>query len=356
VPGCQPTDDRDYRPTTVAHDAYLNPEGSFWELSRHADVSAALKDWRTYSSAQGPVRRGELMDMDPPEHDRLRRLLAPRLRAAALAPLENGIRASAHELLDRDAGPEIDLAREFAQPLPVLVMARVLGLSADDTAVVRALAPGLISAGEGPGGAAARMRARSGLAELFRTRVNTRAAGAPGVLEDLGQAVAAGTLELDDVPGLCLMLLVAGSEPTASLLSTIIHALATAEVSAEQLRDARGRVRAAAITELARRHSPVQWVSRVTTRAVPLHATVIPSGARVRLLLGAANREPGRSLAFGLGVHACPGMALAGLQVRVALEVLLERLPVLHLSDPAVATVSPVVRGFDHLPVARPAR
>jgi cytochrome P450 len=340
----------------MEHGAYWNPEGRFWALSCHADVSAALKDWRTYSSAQGPVRRGELMDMDPPEHDRLRRLLAPRLRAAALAPLEDGIRASAHELLDRGAGAEIDLARDFAQPLPVLVMTRVLGLSADDTAVVCALAPELISGGAGPGGAAARMRARSVLAELFRTRVGRRTAGASGVLEDLGDAVAAGTLELDDVPGLCLMLLVAGIEPTASLLSNIIHALATAEVSAEQLGDARKRVRAGAIAELARRHAPVQWVTRVTSRAVPSHATVIPSGARVRLLLGVANRERGRSLAFGLGVHACPGMALAGLQVRVALEVLLERLPVLRLSGPAVRAASPVVSGFDRLPVARPAR
>jgi cytochrome P450 len=244
-------------------------------------------------------------------------------------------------------------------------MSGVLGLPADDLAPVTAL----ISAEAGAEAAAARMRARFALAELFRARVGRRAAD--GVLGDLGRAVGAGALELDDVPGLGLMLLVAGVEPTASLLSTIIHALATSEVSAERVLDARGQVRADAISEFARLHAPVQWVSRVTTRAVPMHSTVIPSGQRVLLLIGAANRDPrrfdqpdafdpdreaGHGISFGLGVHTCLGVPLTRLQARVALEVLLERLPGLRLNGPAVRAASHVLRGFDCLPVRVAAR
>jgi cytochrome P450 len=353
---------RDERP------AYWNPDRRLWVLSRHADVSAALKDWRTYSSAQGPARGGDLMDMDPPLHNRMRRLLAPRLRAAAIEPLEDFVRVSAHRLLDRCAGSDMDLSGDFAKRLPVLAMCRVLALPAGDVALVRAMTTDLIWAGAGAGSAAARMRARSALAELFGARVAQRGVGgdACDLLGDLGRAVRTETVDPADVPGLCLMLLIAGVEPTASLLSNIIHALATSEVRAEQVLDMRGQVRPGAISELARRLGPVQWVSRVTTRAVSMHSTVIPSGQRVLLLIGSANRDPrqydppdafepdreaGHGVAFGLGVHACPGMALARLQARVALEVLLERLPGLRLSGPAVRAASPVVHGLDHLPV-----
>jgi cytochrome P450 len=355
------------------HPAYWNPDQRFWALSRHADVSAALKDWKTYSSAQGPARRGDLMDMDPPLHGRIRSLLAPRLRSTAIAPLDDFARASAHQLLDRPGGSEMDLARDYAQRLPALVMCRLFGVPADELALVCALATDLISADAGAGAAAARMRARSALAELFRARVRQRATDGDDsdLLGDLGRAVSAEEVDLADVPGVCLMLLVAGVEPTASLLSTIIHALATSEARAGQVLDGRGHVRARAIGEFARHDAPVQWVSRVTTRALPTYSRVIPSGHRVLLLIGSANRDPrqhdqpdvfdpdrerGHSLSFGLGVHACLGGPLARLQTRVGLEVLLERLPQLRLNGPAVRAASHVLRGFDRLPVIVPAR
>ena len=348
--------------------AYWNRRRALWALSRYTDVSAALKDWRTYSSAQGLTRRGDLMDMDPPLHDRMRTLVAPRLRSAAMGPLAEFTRQTAHRLLDECADSHIDLGRDFAQRLPLLVMCRVLGLSEEDSAEVAAIGVQLVWAGDGADGAAARMSARGTLAELFLARVAERTTGrqTDDLLGDLARAVADEAIALPDVPGLCLMLLVAGIEPTASLLSNIVHALATRRVNAEQVLDAHGRAHPAAIGEFLRYDAPVQWVSRVTTRAVPVHSKVIPAGQRVLLLIGAANRDPrqyeradafdpdrgaAHNISFGLGVHACPGMPLARLQAGVGLEVLAERLRRIRLAGPAVRSASHVLRGFDRLPI-----
>ncbi len=348
--------------------AYRNREQSFWALSREVDVSAALRDWRTFSSAQGVSRGGDLMDMDPPEHDRIRRPLARRLRPAVVDRLEQLARMSAGELLEQAGSDELDMSRDFAQRLPALVMCRVLGISEPEIPVASELARQLIWPDGGDGSAAARMRARSALAELFLARVveRSRRGHTEDLIGDLAAAVSRGAISRGDVSGLGLMFLVAGVEPTAGLLTNIIHALATSRVTREQVCDGKGRVRPAAISEFLRHDAPVQWVSRVTTRDVQIHSRVIPAGHRVMLLLGSANRDPrryehpdefdpdrgdGHGACFGYGVHACPGIALTRMQVRAALEVVLERLPTLRLAGPARRSPSHVLRGFDRLPV-----
>jgi cytochrome P450 len=349
--------------------AYLNREQSFWALSREADVSAALRDWRTFSSAQGVSRGGDLMDMDPPEHDRIRRPLARRLRPAAAERLEQLVRESAGELLEQADTAELDMSRDFAQRLPALVMCRVLGISETETPVASELARELIWPGGGEGSATARMRARSALAELFLARVagRSRRGHTEDLIGDLAAALSGGAISRRDVPGLCLMFLVAGVEPTACLLTNIIHSLAASRVKRAEVRDGDGRVRPATISEFLRHDAPVQWVSRVTTRDVQIHSRVIPEGHRVMLLIGSANRDPrryerpdefdpdrgdGHGASFGYGVHACLGVALTRMQARAALEVVLDRLPTLALAGPARRSPSHVLRGFDRLPVA----
>jgi cytochrome P450 len=352
--------------------AYRSPDGSFWALSRHRDVNAALRDWRTYSSAVGVNRPGELMDIDPPRHDALRRLVAPRFSRTLLPVFEDVIRTGAEQLLDgrRLRGTEIDLSRDYAQRLCALTTCRVLGVpeklldaTADD--VTQMIWPG----GDGDQ-TRARMRARSSLAERFLAlRRETAKAGEPGcksLLGDIARAVAGQAIAPEDVPGLCLMLTVAGTEPAANMLTNLAHTLATGRLTVEQLRDTHGAISASAINEFLRYDGPVQWVSRFTTRQVMVHSHVIPAGARVLLLIGSASRdprvykrpdefdprrrEPGHT-AFGAGVHACMGAALARLQTRVALEVILQRLSRPTLAGPARRGQSHVLRGFDRLPV-----
>jgi cytochrome P450 len=347
---------------------YFDAKRSFWALSRHSDVHAALSDWRTYSNGDGLNRGGDLMDMDPPIHGQVRRIISPYLRSGALKSLESIIRQISRGLLERAGTAAFDLSREFALPLPALVMARLLGLADRDASLVANLSSQLISPGAGPSGSEARMRARAALADLFLARVTQGTVGAPrDVLGALAQAVRHEAIDLADVPGLCLMLLVAGIEPTASLLTSIVHALATSQIAVEQFRVPTGLVRPAAVDEFLRYEAPVQWVSRVTTCPVSLYSQVVPRGGRVLLLIGSANRDPRRyrqpdvfdpgreratSATFGFGVHACLGIPLARMQARIALEVVLARLPGLRLAGPAVQSSSHVLRGFACLPVA----
>jgi len=163
------------------------------------------------------------------------------------------------------------------------------------------------------------------------------------------------------------MFTVAGTEPAANLLSNMIHALATDLVRADQLRDEQGHVRSAAIDEFLRYDAPVQWVSRVTTRPVTVHSQAVPEGARILLLIGSANRDPrahtrpdefypdrrpAGGLSFGVGVHACMGAALARLEARAALEVVLERSSRPRPARPGVRGRSHVLRGFETLPIS----
>ena len=225
--------------------AYRNPEQSFWALSRHADVSAALRDWKTFSNAQGARRGGDLMDMDPPDHDRVRRLLAARFRPAAAGALEEIARVSASEVLAQVDGAEFDFSQDFAQRLTALVMCRVLGLPETDTPAAAVLAAQLVFPGADAAAAtSARIRARSQLAELFLARVGSGGSDPESLIADLARAVDCGAIALSDVPGLCLMLVVAGLEPTTSLLTNIIHALATSKCDRSDPR-ARGACRRA---------------------------------------------------------------------------------------------------------------
>jgi cytochrome P450 len=356
--------------------AYRSPDGSFWALSRHRDVHSALTDWQTYSSAAGVNRPGELMDIDPPRHDAIRRLFAPRFSHALLPVLENVIRTGAEQLLDgrHRLGTAIDISRDYAQRLCALTSCRVFGLPERHVAATVDDVTQLIWPEGDRDPTAARMRARSSLADRFLALTSEQAKTGeascePNLIGDIARAVAGQAIALEDVPGLCLMFTVAGTEPAANLLSNIIHALATDQVTVEQLRDANGDVMASAINEFARYDGPVQWVSRFTTRVVAVHSTEIPAGARVLLLIGSANRDPRAyrrpdefdpsrasrgqtaSMAFGAGVHACMGAALARLQTRVAVEVMLERLSRPTLAGPARRGRSHVLRGFDRLPV-----
>jgi cytochrome P450 len=308
-----------------------------------------------------------LMDMDPPLHSRMRALVVPRLRAAAMDPLVQFAREAAHRLLDERAGTRIDIARDFAQRLPMFLMCRILGVPEGDHARIATLGVELVSAGSGGAAAATRMQVRSRLAEFFVACVREHGrAQTDDVLGDLARAVADDAVALIDVAGICLMLIVAGVEPTAALLTNIVHALATSTLSPEQVLDSDRRMRAAAMTEFLRYDTPVQWVSRITTRAVPMYSYVIPADQRVLLLIGAANRDPRRyehpdrfdaqresasNVSFGSGVHACPGMPLARALAGVGVEILVKRLGTIRLAGTAVRSASHVVRGFDCLPI-----
>lgn len=310
------------------------------------------------------------MDMDPPRHDAIRRLIAPRFQRARSGELEALVRTLAEQLVAAfDSPSPVDLIREFARRLPALTICRLLGVSAADTPVAVELALELVAGESDASGPRRALAAREGLVNVFLASVEERRRG-PGtddVIGDLARAVDAGEISAEDVPGLCLMIVVAGLEPTGSLLGTILHTIATRRADGRDVVATDGRVGVEPVDEFLRYESPVQWLSRVTTRPVRLHARLIPRGQRVLLLIASANRDPRRfrhpdvldlrrrqiaNVAFGAGIHACLGAGLARLESRIALEVLLSRYPRMCLAGPVLRSPSHVVRGYERLPVS----
>jgi cytochrome P450 len=337
---------------------YHNPDRDFWALSRFQDVKSAFQDWRTFSSAGG-VTVDELLaltgpgflTMDPPRHEHLRdivkRFFEPR-RVAALAPR---IEEMVEHLLSGIAGRgEVDIAAELAKKLPVLVICEVMGLPTGDHVQLKAWADAILERVPGDDAtppeareAAAAMRAY--LTEQIGYRRNHDRDDALGAL--LSAHDKSGVPSFEELIGTSMLLFEAGNSTTTSLIANGLLVLAGHPVQrawlAEHLDDV-----APAVEELLRYESPVQNMGRTATRPVSLHGAEIPAGARVLLLIGAANRDPRvwsqpdelvlrrkpkRGAVFGEGIHHCIGAGLARLEMSVVLKMFLERFPTYEVRE-----------------------
>jgi cytochrome P450 len=368
-----------------------NAERGLWSLSRYDDVSRASRDWRTFSTADGtdPDYVGKVLglngflDVDPPRHDELRKLVFDFFAPAAIASLEPEITRQADALIDAliDAlveQEEADLARQFASIFPLGVVAHVVGVPSVDVGdlmrlVFRCYEPSPFALTDGVRDAHAALRA------YFTDALDDRQRAPRGdVLTRLAGARSSGTggddsAELDELLDTCLLLFIAGYVTTAGLLSTALHQLALHPTERAALRAQPVRL-PVAIEEFLRFDAPVQLLARTATTGVTMHGTTIPAGGRVLLLYASANhderqfpdperldltRPANRHLSFGEGIHRCLGSTLARLEGRIGLGRLLERLPDYELAGPVARTTSPVSREIVSLPVvftARPSR
>lgn len=355
---------------------YYCKERNVWVLSRYDDVRAALRDWNSFTSTGGVELAdyvgffgdGNFLEMDPPRHDVLRKVFAPRFINKAIKSYEPMVRASAIELLDGVAG-EIDLAATLTNRLPVLTICRLLGLPEDDVPWAAQSAIDMMTRPPnevGPSDTAQVLRAQ--LVELFLREVDARRAGAwrDDVLSDIARAIDDGTMTRDEVPGVTLLLIAAGMETTSSLMGNIVAAVALGQVEVGDLVDDTGDLRLAAIDEFLRYDAPVQWLCRVATVDVEIHDVLIPAGSRVLMLYASANRDPdvfpdpdvidldrdgSRNLAFGEGIHFCLGMPLAKLETRIGLGELFARYPRITATREPRRYPSHIIRGFDSIPV-----
>jgi cytochrome P450 len=356
----------------------------FYTLSRYDDVLAALEDPATWCSRHGvavgvnlppeAVREAPLLIMmDDPRHRQLRGLVSRAFTPRRVAELEPRIRKIAGVLLDSLVQSEApDLVRDFAAPLPTIVIAELLGVPLADQrwfkqksteiAQFDPTRPAGVDPQDGIGPA---MELGSYLARALDER---RRAPRDDLLSALLEAQVDGQhLTPPELIGFAFLLLVAGNETTTNLISNAAILLDRYPGQRRLLIEDPGRI-PAAVEEFLRYDSPVQGLARTTTRPVRVHGVEIPEGVKVLLLFASANRDerriadpdrfdvtrdPNPHLAFGFGTHFCLGASLARLEARVAFEELLARLPGYRLRPgPIERLCSGPIRGALRLPIA----
>ena len=331
---------------------YRNERRDYYALAGFEDVAAALRDWKRFSSSAG-VRPDDLLELQgpsiiamvPPRHRELRQLVQPAFLAQEIARLEPFVERQASALLDgsQDDGA-FDVVERFGRRLPVSVICELMGLPPEDGEMLKNWADEIVetSAVDGTTSDSARGAGERLRAYFTAQLEDRRRRQGDDLVSRLLEAAAPGDPRAQaEAVGMCNLLFEAGNSTTSSLISNSLCALA-ANASQRAWIIAHPESWAGAIEELLRYDSPVQNMSRTLTEPLELHGVRIPAGATVVLVIGAANRdprvwdapnelrldrEPQRHLAFGAGLHHCVGAPLARLEGRVALRLLLSRMP-----------------------------
>lgn len=354
--------------------AWHEPSGSWFTFS-HAAVSAVQRDrrlgrlWTDREPAErlepfNLLHRNQMMENEPPEHTRLRRPVASAFSRGHVERLRPRVRALAAELLDEvDTTRPFDVVEAYAEPLPVLVIAELLGVPrshADDLrdwsqAIVRMYEPAPDEAV-----VSAAVTAAEDFAALVRELVAVRRRQPAGTHEDLITDLAATELSEDEVVAAVVLLLNAGHEASVNVFGNGLVAMLR-----RGLRP--GPDVAACVEEMLRFDSALQLFERTATAEVELPGgVVVEPGQKVSALLGAANRDPAvferpdefdvaratnPHLAFGVGVHFCLGAPLARMELTESVALLFERMPGLALAGEPESRGTFVLRGHRRVEV-----
>jgi cytochrome P450 len=372
------------------------PDGpGFWALTKYDDVLAVIRDAKTFSSEIGGSAtiddmpedvldaRRNFLEFDPPKHGRYRRLISTNFTPGAVAVYEVWLRNLVSEMLDRiQPGAEFDFVHELAAPIPVRVLAHVLGLPDQDLPQLIALGDRLLVdtdpeyvgelafAQERPedrykpfGSPWAEELCTIGRAYYADRRTCPR----DDVLTLLANAEIEGQrISERDLDNMFALLIVAGNETTRQGLALGTLALAQHPDQYDRVR-AQPELIPSAVEEILRYVSPVWWFRRTAAQATVIRGQEIAAGDKVVIWFAAANRDPAHypdphrfdvtrnptdQLTFGRGgPHHCLGVHLARLEVRVYLEELVRRVTTVELAGDPVRLRSNFTNGLKRLPV-----
>jgi cytochrome P450 len=373
----------------------MPPDGGFWVITRYDDVLAVVRNAKTFSSEVGGSAtienlpedvleaRRNFLEFDPPKHGRYRRLISTSFTPGAVARYEEWLRALVSHRLDRvPDGEEFDLLEELAAPIPIRVLAHILGLP--DELLPRVVELGdrlLVDTDPEIVGDAAYHGERpedrykpfgspwaEELCALGRQfYAERRAAPRDDVLTRIAVAALDGRPLSDrDLDNTFALLIVAGNETTRQGIALGTLALAQHPEEYARLRADRSLV-PSAVEELLRYSSPVWFFRRTATADTQVRGVDIAAGDRVTVWFAAANRDPEHypdphrfdiarnpadSLTFGRGgPHHCLGAHLARLETRVYLEELLDRVESIEVAGPPRRLRSNFTNGLKQLPV-----
>lgn len=360
---------------------YYDPERENWNIFRYKDVLRVLSDYETFSSQFTGGQIGDddpftasMVATDPPKHRQLRNLVSQAFTPKAVNALKPRIKKIVKEHLDQvaDAG-EMDAIQDLGYPLPVIVIAEMMGIPSQDRAKFKEWSDNIVAmadlGGEMDYSAVIGNQSIMEMSAYFMNMIEHRREN-PGddLISGLLQANIDGqTLTLIEMLGFCALLLVAGNETTTNLIGNALLTFTQHPDVWEKLRTER-ELLPGAIEEVLRYRSPVQSMFRVAKGEVEVAGTKIPARAPVVAWIGSANhdqeqfndpgsfrldRQPKGHLAFGHGIHYCLGAPLARLEAEIALGEMLDRYEMVALKDGEQVERMPslLVYGLKSLPL-----
>jgi P450-derived glycosyltransferase activator len=349
-----------------------------WSTTSHAVCDSVLRDRRfgVRPAGNGAPGKSEefnlsFLDMNPPDHTRLRRLAQPSFSPKATATYRDRIERTVDALLVAAAAAgRFDLMAAYAAPLPIAVITDLLGIPDADAEEFARYGRVIGSALDGIQSVrhAARLEANDAkLRVLFEGLFALRRREPADDIVSRIVAAEGDQVQPEEMLPMCMLLLVAGYETTMNLIGNAVMALLNRPEQWQALCDDPVGLAPKAVEEALRFDSPVQRTSRVALEPVELAGCPVHKGQWVITLIGGANRDPDvyerpdvfdlhrdrpvEHLAFSSGIHYCVGQPLARLEATIALQVLAQRLPGLRLAGPVRRRNATTIRGPLRLPV-----
>jgi pimeloyl-[acyl-carrier protein] synthase len=384
-----------YKQMRESDPVYYSESLGYWILTRYQDVEAALKDERLSADRSSlfihqigdlDIRLIEnflqlignmMIEKDPPEHSRMRKLANQGFTTRALESWRSIIQQTTDRLLDQvQTQGYMDIVSDLSVPLPALIIAEIFGVPECDRANLIQWAADIGTLWGAPSGQNIEELARKAdtaaiqFTSLIQHLIEERRRQ-PGtdLISLLTIAYEAQGLDFAELPSLCILILNAGHLTTTDLIPNGVAALLT---HPEQLQTliAHPELMPSAVEEMIRYDSPAPFVFRIAKEEIVISDTTIPAGSVVALGLGAANHDPAKftypdqfditrtpneHLGFGPGVHFCLGAVLARMELAICFATLLKRMPNLRFDVDRRAIprhTSLVFKGFESLPVA----